>query len=478
MELALRLKKETKTANLALIAACEGGHTDAAVCLVKELGADVRVAKARSGEKPLHMAITNGHLDTARALVKDLGADVNEPSITGGGYFKRTVLQWAVVKGDVAAVRCLVKELGADVERDGFVRGGSTPLCLAVECRSLLHSSSNTNTNSLPADANQSSLPSASGNDASDASATDRNNNDTTNNGNANNDSNDAAATMVRLLVAELGANPLATMHNKRTPLHQAILYDAMGAMRALLSLGADVHARDAEGWTPLHLAAAMGTTEAIEALFGHQEERSRFRDEMSTAAADEGGGSRANKKKKQKKKKTKPSDNGTDGSGSGVNARCFRGTTPLHLAVRNGRHEAARLLMESFGADLDAADSEGRTPLHFAADWTGRESLVVLLLAHGASVGSRTVATMVGNENEIEEEEEEEGGRGRGGRTALHCAARRKIDDPVFALLMACGADAAATDEAGVAALDEEVASKIDAIPISIAIPSTSLSS
>jgi len=40
------------------------------------------------------------------------------------------------------------------------------------------------------------------------------------------------------------------------TPLHYAVIGKHAGIVRALLKLGADVHAKNFYGWTPMHLAS------------------------------------------------------------------------------------------------------------------------------------------------------------------------------------------------------------------------------
>lgn len=93
-------------------------------------------------------------------------------------------------------------------------------------------------------------------------------------------------------------------------------------------------------------------------------------------------------------------------------------GLTPLHFALGNGHHDAARLLLER-GADVNAADEGdfGSTPLHTAA---GDRRLAELLLAHGANVNARDKAL----------------------RTPLFLASPE-----VMALLLAHGADVNAQD-------------------------------
>jgi HEAT repeat protein len=71
------------------------------------------------------------------------------------------------------------------------------------------------------------------------------------------------------------------------------------------------------------------------------------------------------------------------------VNAKDSNGTTPLHIAVWEGRKELVELLLAK-GADVNARTNPmGSTPLHFAAS-DGRKDLVELLLAHGADVNAK----------------------------------------------------------------------------------------
>jgi ankyrin repeat protein len=108
----------------ALYAAATFGNLDVAICLVKELGADVNQA-ADDGATPLFIAAQNGHIDLVLCLVKELGADVNQGRKDGF-----TPLLFAAQEGILDAVRCLVIKLGADVNKAR--QDGTTPLFLAA----------------------------------------------------------------------------------------------------------------------------------------------------------------------------------------------------------------------------------------------------------------------------------------------------------------------------------------------------------
>ena len=129
---------------------------------------------------------------------------------------------------------------------------------------------------------------------------------------------------LVRLLA--LGANPdlAGGIENeaRRTPLHfvleRAKWADVLPPVRALLSAGASPNLRDAEGHTPLRMAAEQGLVEVCEALL-------------------EAGAK-------------------VDGIGLGWHG-CW---TPLHHAARAGRVEAAKLLLAR-GAVPNAPTGEGK---------------------------------------------------------------------------------------------------------------------
>jgi len=78
--------------------------------------------------------------------------------------------------------------------------------------------------------------------------------------------------------------------------------------------------------------------------------------------------------------------------SGANPNARDDLGLTPLHAAARNGRGEAARLLIDAH-ADVNALSISGLTPLHDAAEY-GRTELVQILVKAGANINAKSKAS------------------------------------------------------------------------------------
>lgn len=112
-------------------------------------------------------------------------------------------------------------------------------------------------------------------------------------------------------------------------------------AVAWLLAHGAQVDAKDGEGLTALHHAAADGNCRLVQMLLAHG------------ADIEMPGGK--------------------------------WGTTPLHAAAGNDRPAMVKLLLDH-GANIAAQDDLGRTPLHHAAVANAHPRTVALLLARGAS--------------------------------------------------------------------------------------------
>jgi ankyrin repeat protein len=103
------------------------------------------------------------------------------------------------------------------------------------------------------------------------------------------------------------------------------------------------VHARNALGKTPLHMAVTSGSTKMVAWLIEH---------------------------------------------GADVNTQDNTGLTPLHVAAWWTATERAAYLLDH-GADLNATDKFGDTPLHIAAAH-GRKAMVVFLIERGAKPAAR----------------------------------------------------------------------------------------
>ena len=120
--------------------------------------------------------------------------------------------------------------------------------------------------------------------------------------------------------------------------LFKAIIAGSVEDTAACLDAGAWVNARDDDGSTLLHCAAAFGHVELIGLLLGR---------------------------------------------GASIAPQDDEGLSPLHCAVKEA-HLDAVLALVAMGAPLDASDLKGRTPLHWAAS-TDEVDLALALIARDA---------------------------------------------------------------------------------------------
>jgi len=209
------------------------------------------------------------------------------------------------------------------------------------------------------------------------------------------------------------------TRFNGWTILHDAILQGDGEAVKYLLENGANVNAKADDGWTPLHMAAAIfGGNERLENKNQEFGKYDIFK--MVLQARPE------------------------------IDATTNDGWTPLHAAVANAytgwRQDKAADLnriqdLIIAGADINAKDDNGRTPLHWNA-WQGYAVQSGL-----PSVESDVTALLLDNGAAINQQD-------KLGRTALHYAAEMGYEKIVYVLVQA-EADQSITDQAGKTAED-----------------------
>ena len=115
--------------------------------------------------------------------------------------------------------------------------------------------------------------------------------------------------------------------------------------VRQLIQAGADVNAKNKDGWTPLMIAAALNSNpEVLKVLLE---------------------------------------------AGADVNAQKEDGVTPLMVAAIKNTPEVLKVLIEA-GADVNAKDTDGLTPLMLAAQHNPNPKALTALLEAGADAKTK----------------------------------------------------------------------------------------
>ena len=158
-------------------------------------------------------------------------------------------------------------------------------------------------------------------------------------------------------MLIEYGADVNTMGDDKRQPLHVASANQNKEAALVLLENGADINAKDKEGFTPLHetIFAGVPWGEKWKSVVANQESYEGRQEFISFLV----------------------------GRGAEVNSRNNKGETPLHILVTY-MSEKLLVLFLKLGADVNAKDNQGQTPLHMAVLFS-RSDLVPHLVKHGA---------------------------------------------------------------------------------------------
>lgn len=326
-------------------------------------GMGINARKNNDGHTALHLAVMAGDDAEALRLLKK-GALATQPDKKG-----RTPLHAAVIRQDQRLVRMML-EAGAEMAYEDAK--DQNAIFLAVETGAprdfidfLIENGAKPH---LPNSKEKTLLHVAAAKDRTD---------------------------LIPWLLTLISPDSLDQQH--RSPLHEAVLHKAYGALRVLIEAGATPDFRDTDIKTPLYHAAEKGDVRAVDIL---------LEDPRTALTLD-----------------LYRSHNG--------------GYTPLQIAVQGGHFSIVQKL-HALGASLDREDHWGRHSLYLAAEW-GHVNIVRYLIEQGVKV---TDAPKANTSNKP---------------PMSHALHRDRIHE-LLALLCAAGMDIDDTDQNGNTALHEAV--------------------
>ncbi len=182
---------------------------------------------------------------------------------------------------------------------------------------------------------------------------------------------------VVKVCLAE-GSDVSERDRYQQTPLHLAVMDPpSHKVMHQLIQAGADLHARNGAGDTPLHEACAQGSRESVAYLIEQGAHPKAVDGDGNTPLHIAGRGGYL-----------LVTELLIMGCKVDIHATNDDGKTALHSACGQNRLSVAKCLLRA-GARTNVTDFYGMTPLHYAAQ-TGNQELVRLLLDHGADLVAR----------------------------------------------------------------------------------------
>lgn len=182
--------------------------------------------------------------------------------------------------------------------------------------------------------------------------------------------------------VISIGTGPLVSGSDKE--LLEAAGDGDLDKVQEALGAGANVNAKDENGWTPLLRASGQGHIDVVRALIqaGADLDWQARTGQSALNVAAFAGHTEIVRTLIQA---------GADVNAQSKNAQFnyFEGATPLFMASRTGKTDIVRILLQS-GAKVDARNTSGDTPLFLAA-LSGYSETVRTLIQAGADVEARS---------------------------------------------------------------------------------------
>lgn len=183
---------------------------------------------------------------------------------------------------------------------------------------------------------------------------------------------------LVDILVAA-GAH-VNRSNGKHSPLMLAVCWGRRGALSRLLSAGADITQRDAEGQSLVHLAVIYGKPAILSTLLGFLDSEQPEVGQERLVNANIEAICRDN--------------DGDDAAGLQGQPKPHEtlqpGRAPIHLAAYAGAIPIMRILINEGGADPNVKDDEGMTALHHAVLNAPFEVVEMLIDEAGADIHAR----------------------------------------------------------------------------------------